>query len=76
MSWEELNGYMDNMGAEEYNQDTFKAAYDQDPQIKSLVSSFDPEGITLKGGEEPAQPAQDNTVDNMAKSATANAMSQ
>ena len=67
---------MDNMGAEEYSQETFKAAYDQDPQIKSLVASFDPEGVTLKGGEEPQQPAQDNTVDQMAQSATANAMSQ
>jgi hypothetical protein len=67
---------MDNMGAEEYNQETFKAAYDQDPQIKSLVASFDPEGVTLKGGEEPQAPAQDNTVDQMAQSATANAMSQ
>ena len=76
MSWEELNKFMDNMGAEEYNQDTFKAAYDQDPQIKGLVTSFDPEGVTLKGGEQPQQPAQDNTVDNMAKSATSTAMSQ
>jgi len=67
---------MDNMGAEEYSQETFKAAYDQDPQIKSLVASFDPEGVTLKGGEEPQAPAQDNTVDQMAQSATANAMSQ
>ena len=64
------------MGAEQFNQETFKAVYDQDPQIQSLVSSFDPEGITLKGGEEPQQPAQDNTVDQMAQSATANAMSQ
>ena len=67
---------MDNMGAEEYSQETFKAAYDQDPQIKSLVASFDPEGVTLKGGEEPQAPAQDNTVDQMAQSATTNAMSQ
>jgi len=67
---------MDNLGSEQYDQETFKAAYDQDPQIKSLVSSFDPEGVTLKGGEEPQQPAQDNTVDQMAQSATANAMSQ
>jgi hypothetical protein len=67
---------MDNLGSEQYDQETFKAAYDQDPKIASLVSSFDPEGVTLKGGEEPQQPAQDNTVDKMAQSATANAMSQ
>lgn len=70
---------MDNMGSEQYSQDTFKAVYDQDPQIKELVASFDPDGITLKGGEEaPADAGQDtdNTVDQMAQSATANAMSQ
>ena len=48
---------MDNLGSEQYDQETFKAAYDQDPKIASLVSSFDPEGVTLKGGEEPQQPA-------------------
>ncbi len=75
MSWKELNFYMQNLGSEQYSQDTFKAVYDQDPKVKDIVSSFDPEGVTLKGGEEPQQPAQDNTVDNMAKSATTKAMS-
>jgi len=67
---------MDNMGAEQYSQDTFKAAYDQDPKIKELVASFDPEGVTMKGGEQPAQPdaSADDTVDQMAQSATATAM--
>ena len=67
---------MDNMGGEQHDQETFKAVYDQDPKVQELVASFDPEGVTLKGGEEPQQPAQDNTVDKMAQSATANAMSQ
>ena len=75
MSWKELNFYMQNLGSEQYSQDTFKAVYDQDPKVKDIVSSFDPEGVTLKGGEEPQQPAQVNTVDNMAKSATTKAMS-
>jgi len=68
---------MENMGSEQYSQETFKAVYDQDPQINQLVASFDPQGITLKGGEEMGtEPSQDNTVDQMAQSATANAMSQ
>ena len=44
-------------------------------KYKNLLQVFDPEGVTLKGGEEPQQPAQgDDTVDQMAQSATANAM--
>lgn len=66
---------MDNLGGEQHDQETFKAVYDQDPKVQELVASFDPEGVTLKGGEEPQQPAQgDDTVDQMAQSATANAM--
>jgi len=69
---------MQNMGNEEYSQETFKAVYDQDPQIQDIVNNFDQEGITLKGGEEPADAGQDSAgaVDQMAQSATANAMNQ
>lgn len=68
---------MTNMGNEQYSQETFKAVYDQDPQIKDIVNNFDAEGITLVGGEEPQGAGQDtdNTVDQMAQSATSNAMS-
>lgn len=67
---------MSNMGDEQYSQETFKVVYDQDPQIKDIVNNFDPDGITLKGGEEPQDAGQDtdNTVDQMAQSATSNAM--
>lgn len=66
------------MSSEQYSQETFKAAYDQDPQIKDIVNNFDADGVTLKGGEEPQDAGQDtdNTVDQMAQSATSNAMSQ
>jgi hypothetical protein len=68
---------MDNMGGEQHDQETFKAVYDQDPVVQNLVASFDPEGVVLKGGEEVTPPAQgDDTVDQMAQSATSNAMSQ
>ena len=50
MSWKELNFYMQNLGSEQYSQDTFKAVYDQDPKVKDIVSSFDPEGVSTKMG--------------------------
>lgn len=67
---------MDNMGSEQHSQETFKVVYDQDPQVADIVASFDPDGITFKGAEQPTDAGQDTdgTVDAMAQSATSNAM--
>jgi hypothetical protein len=78
MSWDEFNNIMKNMGGEQFNQESFKLAYDNDPKIAEIVASFDPEGINFKDKEDATagQPdAGDQAVDAMASRATANAMS-
>lgn len=39
-----------------------------------MVDSFDEEGVTLAGGEEPKSEPEDKTVDKMADRATKNAL--
>jgi hypothetical protein len=36
---------MQNVGAEQFTYDTFKAAYDTDPSVKPLIKNFDKDGI-------------------------------
>ena len=59
---------------EQFSYDSFKAAYDNDSRIKTLVKNFDQKGVTLATDEESNLPQQDaksdNTVSNMAKRAT------
>jgi hypothetical protein len=62
---------LDNVGSEHFDQSSFVTAYNDDTRVNKLVSSFDENGIVLVGGEDPANP---EPVDNMAKSATKNAL--
>lgn len=78
MSWDEFNNIMKNMGGEQFDQSSFQLAYDNDPKIKEIVASFDPDGINFqeKQPSTAGQPdAGDQAVDAMASRATANAMS-
>ena len=65
---------MQNMGRGQFNYDIFKSAYDSDPKLQQLVKNFDQKKIELKSSEADDLPASnggdDNTVSNMAKSAT------
>ena len=67
---------MQNVGAGQFTYDVFKAAYDSDPKIKTLVTNFDQNTITLKQSEtddlsaDQTEPSDDNTVPDMAKRAT------
>jgi len=76
LSWDELNTIMQNMRAEQLDQESFQKAYDTDERIKNVVDRFDPDGVyftgdnSVAGGEVDA----DNTVDNMADRATKKAM--
>ena len=66
---------LDNVGSEHFDQSSFVTAYTDDTRVNKLVSSFDENGVVLVGGEDPAKPEpEDKTVDNMAKSATKNAL--
>jgi hypothetical protein len=74
LSFERLNKLMQGKGMEQFSYDSFKAAYDNDSRIKTLVKNFDQKGVTLATDEESNLPQQDaksdNTVSNMAKRAT------
>lgn len=73
----DLNRLMQNVGGEQFDYGTFKAAYDTDPRVKTMVANFNERGIVpatkteAPESEEPA-PAGDrggDTVNQMAKRA-------
>ena len=71
----DLNKIMANVGGEQFDYGTFKAAYDTDPRIKTMTNNFSEQGIEPKtaktvdaGG--PQQDAEGDKVSQMAKSAT------
>lgn len=66
---------MQNVGGEQFDYGTFKAAYDTDPRVKTMVKDFNEKGVTPKTANEPeetpqAEPAGGDKVAAMAKSAT------
>ena len=72
----DLNKIMANMGGEQFDYGTFKAAYDTDPRIKTMVQNFSQDGVepktqqTIDTGATPQQDAQGDVVGQMAKNAT------
>lgn len=73
-TWDQLNKFMTNVGDEEFEYDTFKVSYDNDPAVQSLVKRFDQNGVELKtkaaSGDQAAQGQSNNEVEKMAKRAT------
>ena len=68
---------MQNVGGEQFDYGTFKAAYDTDPRVKSMVQNFNKKGIVPKTAtEDPTEAPQGDreeggdTVAKMAKRAT------
>ena len=67
---------MQNVGGEQFDYGTFKAAYDTDPRVKTMVKNFSEKGIELKTKKAATDTPQadgqpgDTTVAQMAKSAT------
>ena len=69
---------MQNVGSVQFDFGTFKAAYDTDDRVKTMVKNFDKVGIEVKtqnqldGGDEetPAADGSGSSVSQMAKSAT------
>ena len=71
----DLNKLMQNVGAEQFDYGTFKAVYDTDPRIKSMIQNFSEKGIEPKTKQQTTNTPQgdttgNNTVASMAKSAT------
>jgi hypothetical protein len=65
---------MQNMGKGNFTFDSFKAAYDSDPRLKTIVTNFDKDKIELKSSETDDLPAVNpktgtDTVNAMAKNA-------
>ena len=74
-TFDELNKLMRNTGREQFDYRTFKAAYDSDERIKTMVKNFNQEGITLKTDvdadtTEPQEDPGNTKVSQMAKRAT------
>lgn len=68
---------MQNVGGEQFDYGTFKAAYDTDPRVKTMVANFNKKGIVPKTATENPEDAPQsdreeggNTVSQMAKRAT------
>ena len=71
----DLNKLMQNVEGEQFDYGSFKAAYDTDPRIKTMVNNFNETGIEPKTAntieDQPEQgDAGGNEVAQMAKSAT------
>ena len=71
----DLNKLMQNVEGEQFDYSTFKAAYDTDPRIKTMVNNFNNVGIEPKTAntltDQPEQSDDSgNEVAQMAKSAT------
>lgn len=44
---------MQNVGAEQFDYQTFKAALETDPRVKTMVADYNKKGVTLKTKKEP-----------------------
>ena len=66
---------MKHAGREQFDYRTFKAAYDSDPRLKSMIKNFNQDGITLKTDVDndttaPQEDPGNAKVSQMAKRAT------
>jgi hypothetical protein len=73
-SFDALNKLMRNSNREQFDYRTFKAAYDSDERVKSMVKNFNQDGITLKTDTDadtsaPQQDTGNKKVAQMAKRA-------
>ena len=72
----DVNKLMQNVGAPQFDYDTFVAARNSDPRIKGMIENFDDTSITLKTQSVSLSPTAtgdeqgSDTVAQMAKSAT------
>jgi len=69
-----INDIMEKMGLPQFTYDSFKAAYDADPQIQEIVDNFSSEGIEINAEEKDDgvvdKDTDSNAVSKMAKAAT------
>jgi hypothetical protein len=73
ISWDAIGTYMNNMG-HSMTFDAFKGLYNQKPELQSLVSDYDEDGITINTtadspADDPVDIPPDERVSQMAKRA-------
>jgi hypothetical protein len=80
LSFDAINKIMTNIGQTHFDYEGFKAVYDANPDLQVYIKNFDDKGITLNTKVEAPSDAQipqadsnADTVDQMAKRATAKA---
>lgn len=61
-SWDAISNMLQNVSGIEMDYETFKAQFDEIPQLKNIVQQFDGRGITLKTKEKP-EPTQGEPKD-------------
>ena len=59
-----------NISGTKMDYETFKAEFDQVPQLKNIVDRFDGRGITLKTKEKPEATQSDKSSSSLDKSAS------
>ena len=62
-----LNKLMQNVGGEQFDYSTFKAAYDTDPRVKTMTKDFNDKGVTPVTAKEPESTSQSEPEDSDAK---------
>jgi hypothetical protein len=71
---------LQNVSGTQMDYETFKAEFDQLPQLKNLVQQFDGRGLTIKTKEKPeltrGQPKSQNSIDSSAKRAAGKTLKQ
>jgi hypothetical protein len=78
LSWDALNNLMQNVGEEQFDYDSFKDSYDNNPQVQALIQRFDGDGVELKtktkNPKKPEGGGGEDNISKMAKAATARRM--
>lgn len=74
VSFAKLDQFMSNSDRQQFDFETFKAAYDTDPRIKTVVTNFDQDKIDFKQSEvddlAAQEPSNADVVGAMASKAT------
>lgn len=73
IDFKKLDHFMKNSQNQQFNYETFAAAYDSDPRLQNLVTNFDEESVEIKQSEmddlPKANQSDNDTVSNMAQNA-------
>ena len=69
-SWDAISNMLQNVSGTQMDYETFKAEFDQLPQLKNIVDHFNGEGITLKTKEKPEATRSDKNTTSLATNAS------